>query len=129
MFTVKQIINNATSLYEVKAVNIARPGSEQWKQAFELADKLDIAVPDTIEWVFPTYKDEGMTQPIVEEQHLSVDRQGGKRDECIAIICSDLNCEAFPDLPTGGGIGYQFLYRGDQLYVTNSHGATIETVK
>lgn len=30
MFTVKQIINNATSLYEVKEITVAPPGSEQW---------------------------------------------------------------------------------------------------
>ncbi len=29
MFTVKQIINNATSLYEVKEITVAYPGSEQ----------------------------------------------------------------------------------------------------
>jgi transposase-like protein len=28
-----------------------------------------------------------------------------------------------------GGVGYQFLYKGDQIYITNSHGSTIETVK
>ncbi len=36
MFTVKQIINNATSLYEAKEITVARPGSEQWRQALLL---------------------------------------------------------------------------------------------
>lgn len=28
-----------------------------------------------------------------------------------------------------GELQLQFLYKGDQIYITNSHGATIETVK
>jgi hypothetical protein len=129
MFTVKQIINNATSLYEVAEVNVGRPGSTQWKQAFESADSLGVDAPDCIECIFPTYQDPEMTLPITEEELLFVERDGAARGECIAVICSNLNSAAFPDIPDGGGVGYQFLYAGDQIYITNSHGATIETVK
>ncbi|HBH14352.1 MAG TPA: hypothetical protein DDY11_03260 [Leclercia adecarboxylata] len=129
MFTVKQIINNATSLYEVSEITIARAGSEQWQQAFALADELEAGTPDIIEHIPMSYEDEEMTKPVGDEHSLHVDRLAVNRDDCIAIICSGLRSAAFPDVPEAGGIGYQFLYRGDQVYVTNSHGATIETVK
>lgn len=129
MFTVKQIINNATSLYEVKEITVARPGSEQWSQAFALADDLEIQTPDIIEHVPMSYEDPEMTKPIRDEHQLSVDRHGVSRTDCIGIICSNIPSAALPDIPDAGGVGYQFLYKGDQIYITNSHGATIEAVK
>ncbi|WP_109256369.1 hypothetical protein [Klebsiella pneumoniae] len=129
MFTVKQIINNATSLYEVKEITVARPGSEQWRQAFALADDLEVQTPDIIEHIPMSYEDPEMTKPIGDEHQLSVDRYGVNRADCIGIICSGLPSASLPDIPEVGGVGYQFLYKGDQIYITNSHGATIETVK
>ncbi|HBM2885004.1 hypothetical protein [Klebsiella michiganensis] len=129
MFTVKQIINNATSLYEVKEITVARPGSEQWRQAFALADDLEVQTPDIIEHIPMSYEDPEMTKPIGDEHQLSVDRYGVNRADCIGIICSGLPSASLPDIPEAGGAGYQFLYKGDQIYITNSHGATIETVK
>lgn len=129
MFTVKQIINNATSLYEVKEITVARPGSEQWRQAFALADDLEVQTPDIIEHIPMSYEDPEMTKPIGDEHQLSVVRHGVSRADCIAIICSDIPSPALPDIPELGGAGYQFLYKGDQIYITNSHGSTIETVK
>ncbi|MCZ3534624.1 hypothetical protein LRS35_26275 [Klebsiella variicola] len=129
MFTVKQIINNATSLYEVKEITVARPGSEQWRQAFALADDLEVQTPDIIEHIPMSYEDPEMTTPIGDEHQLSVDRHGVNRADCIGIICSGLPSASLPDIPELGGVGYQFLYKGDQIYITNSHGATIETVK
>ncbi|MEB7619124.1 hypothetical protein [Klebsiella aerogenes] len=129
MFTVKQIINNATSLYEVKEITVARPGSEQWRQAFALADDLEVQTPDIIEHIPMSYEDPEMTKPIGDEHQLSVDRYGVNRADCIGIICSGLPSASLPDIPEAGGVGYQFLYKGDQINITNSHGATIETVK
>ncbi|HBW9911292.1 TPA: hypothetical protein MFX78_24495 [Klebsiella pneumoniae] len=129
MFTVKQIINNATSLYEVKEITVARPGSEQWRQAFALADDLEVQTPDIIEHIPMSYEDPEMTKPIGDEHQLSVDRYGVNRADCIGIICSGLPSASLPDIPEAGGVGYQFLYKGDQIYITNSHGATIEAVK
>jgi len=129
MFTVKQIVDNATSLYEIKEVNIGRPGSVQWAQAFEAADAIGLKSPCIIEQVFSTFSDEEMTEELQPEDTVWVEREGVNRADCIAVICSSLNSAAFPGIPEEGGIGYQFLYRGDRLYVMNSNGATIETVK
>ena len=129
MFTVKQIINNATSLYEVKEITVARPGSEQWHQALALAEDLGVQTPDIIEHVPMSYEDPEMKKPLGDEHLLSVERRGVSRADCIGIICSGLPSASLPDIPEAGGVGYQFLYKGDQIYITNSHGATIETVK
>ena len=90
MFTVKQIINNATSLYEAKEITVARPGSEQWRQAFALADELDVMAPDIIEHIPMSYEDQDMTKPVGDEHQLTVERTGANRADCIAIICSGI---------------------------------------
>ena len=79
MFTVKQIINNATSLYEAKEITVARPGSEQWRQAFALADELDVMAPDIIEHIPMSYEDQDMTKPVGDEHQLTVERTGANR--------------------------------------------------
>nr|WP_275279944.1 hypothetical protein [Escherichia coli] len=56
--TVKQTINKATSIYKIEQITVGKPGSEQYRRAFELADQLGLKHPDCIEHVFPTYADE-----------------------------------------------------------------------
>ncbi|MGJ0626020.1 hypothetical protein [Xenorhabdus bovienii] len=129
MFTVKQIIENATSLYETQEITIARVGSPQWKQAFETAKELAIETPDVIEFIPASYADEEMAKVVEEEHLLSVTREGVNADDCIAIVCSSIPSPAFPAILELGGGGYQFLYKGDQLYVTNESGSTVEVVK
>ncbi|WP_244182526.1 hypothetical protein [Xenorhabdus beddingii] len=70
-----------------------------------------------------------MTQVVEDEHSLSVTRDGVSVDDCIAIVCSPIPSPTFPVIPELGGCGYQFLYKGDQLYVTNESGATVEAVK
>lgn len=70
-----------------------------------------------------------MTKPISEDLTLEVKRDGELRENCIAVICSGIPSAALPEVPEAGGIGYQFIYKGDQVYITNQHGATIEVVK
>lgn len=129
MYDVKQVVKNATSIYAVEEITIARPGSVAWQQAFELADSLNCQVPDTIEFVPACYEDPEAAKPIGEDHILEVKRDGEIRENCIAVICSGMPSAAFPEIPEAGGIGYQFIYKGDQVYITNQHGATIEVVK
>lgn len=129
MYDVKQVIKNATSIYAVEEITVARPGSVQWCQAFELADELNCLVPDVIEFVPVCFSDPEMTKPIGEDHTLEVQREGESRENCIAVICSSKPSAVFPAVPDVGGIGYQFIYKGDQVFITNQHGATIEVVK
>lgn len=112
--TVKQTINKATSIYKIEHITVGKPGSEQYRHAFELADQLGLKHPDCIEHVFPTYADEQCTHVLTEEDFFSTEEREGV-DRCIGVICSSVSDDLFPNVPEGGGVGYQFLYEGDEL--------------
>ncbi|KDW08497.1 upfA domain protein [Escherichia coli 2-156-04_S1_C3] len=44
------------------------------------------------------------------------------------MICSSVSYELFPNVHENGGIGYQFLYEGDELKCYE-HGLLIESVE
>ena len=46
----------------------------------------------------------------------------------IGVICSSVSYELFPNVHENGGIGYQFLYEGDELKCYE-HGLLIESVE
>ncbi len=50
--TVKQTINKATSIYKIEQITVGKPGSEQYRHAFELADQLGLKHPDCISMYF-----------------------------------------------------------------------------
>ncbi len=49
-------------------------------------------------------------------------------DRCIGVICSSVSYELFPNVHEDGGVGYQFLYEGDELKCYE-HGLLIESVE
>lgn len=85
--TVKQTINKATSIYKIEHITVGKPGSEQYRHAFELAAQLGLKHPDCIEHVFPTYADEQCTHVLTEEDFFSTEEREGV-DRCIGVICS-----------------------------------------
>ncbi|MCE1279334.1 MULTISPECIES: hypothetical protein [Enterobacteriaceae] len=126
MFAVKQEINNATSLFKIESITIGYPGTEVFDQAFEMADELGIKTPDAIEHIPVAYEDEEMTKPIGEEHTLSTERKNVQQEDCIAVLCSGIASEIFPDLPVMGGVGYQFLYKGDKVRIFNDALCIVE---
>lgn len=92
--TVKQTINKATSIYKIEHITVGKPGSEQYRHAFELADQLGLKHPDCIEHVFPTYADEQCTHVLTEEDFFSTEEREGV-DRCIGVICSSVSDELF----------------------------------
>lgn len=92
--TVKQTINKATSIYKIEHITVGKPGSEQYRHAFELADQLGLKHPDCIEHVFPTYADEQCTHVLTEEDFFSTEEREGV-DRCIGVICSSVSYELF----------------------------------
>lgn len=129
MFTVKQIVKHATSLYEVPHITVAREGSDQWSQALEAAKAYSKGTPDIIEVHHPQYADEAMKETVDPGSVNIVEREGVQLSDLIAVICSDIPSPVFPEVLEAGGAGYQFIYKGDQVYITNGVGATVETVK
>ncbi|MDM7319701.1 hypothetical protein QUH24_26730, partial [Klebsiella pneumoniae] len=67
-----------------------------------------------------------MTKPIGEEHTLSTERKNVQQEECIAVLCSGIASEIFPDLPVMGGVGYQFLYKGDKVRIFNDALCIVE---
>ncbi|EAP0130022.1 hypothetical protein N4U95_004556 [Salmonella enterica] len=119
MFVVKQEVNKATSLFKIESITVGYPGSEQFAQAFKMADELGIKSPDAIEYIPVVYEDEAMTKPIGDEQVFSTERENVSAEDCIAVLCSGLTSEMFPDIPLAGGVDYQFLYKGDKVHIFN----------
>ncbi len=101
--TVKQTINKATSIYKIEHITVGKPGSEQYRHAFELADQLGLKHPDCIEHVFPTYADEQCTHVLTEEDFFCTEEREGV-DRCIGVICSSVSYELFPNVHEDGGV-------------------------
>ncbi|MGQ7090690.1 hypothetical protein ACUOBA_17835, partial [Escherichia coli] len=76
---------------------------------------------------FPTYADEQCTHVLTEEDFFSTEEREGV-DRCIGVICSSVSYELFPNVHEDGGVGYQFLYEGDELKCYE-HGLLIESVE
>ncbi|MGS8045586.1 hypothetical protein ACQ93S_22820, partial [Escherichia coli] len=74
-----------------------------------------------------TSADEQCTHVLTEEDFFSTEEREGV-DRCIGVICSSVSDELFPNVPEYGGIGYQFLYEGDELKCYE-HGLLIESVE
>ncbi|ENY3971500.1 TPA: hypothetical protein ACP60H_004797 [Escherichia coli] len=108
-------------------MTIGKLGSEQFRHAFELADQLGLKHPDCIEHVFPTYVDEECTQVLNEEVFFSTEERENV-DRCIGVLCSSVSDALFPNVPEYSGIGYQFLYEGNELKCYE-HGLLIESVE
>lgn len=67
------------------------------------------------------------THVLTEEDFFSTEEREGV-DRCIGVICSSVSYELFPNVHENGGIGYQFLYEGDELKCYE-HGLLIESVE
>lgn len=126
MFTVKTIINGVTHICEQPSISIARVGSEMFINTLELTH--NYSSPDFAYWLPVVYEDREMTKELQAEELIVSDRMDGVLDtDAIAIIIEEHESKAVPG--AGDGCRYQFIYPGDQVYVMNSHGSTIETVR
>lgn len=126
MFTVKTIIDGVTHICEQPSISIAREGSETFADTLKLTH--NSSSPDFAYWLPAIYEDLEMTKALQEEELIVSDRMDGVLDtDAIAILIEEHESKLFPG--SGDGCRYQFIYPGDQVYVMNSHGSTIETVK
>ncbi|EDP9908674.1 hypothetical protein AVL05_000194 [Salmonella enterica subsp. enterica serovar Anatum] len=125
MFTVKTIIDGVTHICEQPSVSIARPSSETFSDTLRLISEYES--PDFAYWLPDIYEDAEMKTPVQEEELVVASRKGVKGGHAIAILIEEYASETIPG--AGDGCRYQFVYPGDQVYVMNSHGSTIETVK
>lgn len=127
MFTVKTIINGVTHICEQPSVTIARAGCEQFKDI--LARTNDHSNPDFAIWLPAAYRDIDCKDVLQEEELIVSERLDVLDEDALAILVEDFESPNYPKREAFDGLRYQFVYPGDQVYVMNSHGSTIETVK
>ncbi|MFW3346939.1 hypothetical protein ACN9PN_00930 [Klebsiella pasteurii] len=127
MFTVKTIINGVTHICEQSSVTIARAGSDQFDGILKQTN--DHSNPDFAIWLPAAYRDIDCTDVLQEEELIVSERLGVLDEDTIAILVEDFESPHYPEREAFDGLRYQFVYPGDQVYVMNSHGSTIETVK
>ncbi|HEC2580352.1 TPA: hypothetical protein R2K58_005325 [Raoultella ornithinolytica] len=125
MFTVKTIIDGVTHICEQPSVSIARSGSATFADTLKLTSQS--GSPDFAYWQPAIYEDQEMKKIIQEEELVISERLGVIDEEAVAILIEEYASKSIPG--AGDGCRYQFIYPGDQVYVMNSHGSTIETVK
>ncbi|MCE9894386.1 hypothetical protein [Citrobacter portucalensis] len=127
MFTVKTIINGVTHICELPTFTVARPDSERFEEILELTN--DHSNPDFAIWLPDVYADPKCKNALQEEELIVSEREGVLDRHAIAILIEDFESPEHAKRKAFDGLRYQFIYPGDQVYVMNSHGSTIETVK
>ncbi|EBG0723001.1 hypothetical protein CB586_24835 [Salmonella enterica subsp. enterica serovar Heidelberg] len=127
MFTVKTIINGVTHICELPTFTVARPDSERFEEILELTN--DHSNPDFAIWLPDVYADPECKNALQEEELIVSERDGVLDRHAIAILIEDFESPEHAKRKAFDGLRYQLIYPGDQVYVMNSHGSTIETVK
>ncbi len=129
MFTVKTIINGVTHICELPSITVVRPGSERFDEI--LKETNNHSNPDfaICIWLPAVYEDAECTKSLQEEELIVSERQWVLDTDAIAILIEDFESPVSAKRKAFDELRYQFVYPGDQVYVMNSHGATIEVVK
>lgn len=127
MFTVKSIINGVTHICEQSVVTIARPNSVRFEDILKQTNNW--SNPDFAIWLPGVFADAECKEAIQEEDLIVSERDGVLDEDAIAILIEDFESPEHAKRKAFNGLRYQYVYPGDQVYVMNSHGSTIETVK
>lgn len=106
---------------------VARADSERFDDILKLTN--DHSNPDFAIWLPDVYADPECKNALQEEELIVSERDGVLDHEAIAVLIEDFESPEHAKKRAFDGIRYQFIYPGDQVYVMNSHGSTIETVK
>lgn len=154
MYTLKFIVDGDTHLRDEKNVTLSRFGGRGYKDAMNLVEESkniefeagDIGDAEIVKGqpltAVPCSEIQGTTPddaPMYEisavelvltddaRQVLCASRRGNRdyRD-AIGVVMTDLGLN---DTPNGGGVRYEFVYGGDEVYVVNSEGKTIASVR
>ncbi|MCP1436713.1 hypothetical protein J3D56_000149 [Erwinia persicina] len=127
MLTVKSIIGGVTHICEVNNITIARRGSETFGYVLTLTK--EHPNPDFAEVMPAIYENEEKSKVLQQEAIMISERDGVLVGDAVAVLISEVDSVKMPGLKEADGTLYQYIYPGDKVYVMNSHGSTIETVK
>ena len=128
MFTVKQIIKNVVTIGEVESVIILLPGSTEYEQAHAKACELGYPFPDYMELTTETElsiaRDDLDDSPRQSEYYTA-----GSRDDATEAAIAILVSQDYENEFDGMSADWQFVYKGDRVFVMNQNGSTIESIK
>jgi hypothetical protein len=127
MLTVKSIIGGVIHICEVDNITIALQGSETFE--FVLVLTKNLTNPDFAEVMPAIYKDDDKSRVLQKETILVSEREGVLVKDALAVLINIVDSVKMPGVKEADGTLYQYIYPGDKVYVMNSHGSTIETVK
>lgn len=127
MFTVKTIIDGVTHISERDSITIARPGSFAFTSTLQQTS--NTSNPDFAIMLPAVFADAECTKVLQEEELIVSERDSVLDENAIAILIADFESPENAKRQAFDGVRYQYIYPGDQVYVMNSHGSTIETVK
>lgn len=146
MFTVKTIIDNVMQPHEMKSPVIAMQGSQIWTQVAdwlmgcygeEPGSKVvvgweDLPAYEFLEFHPGEYADPAGQEEIYPEEMITGPlRSGLKFTQALGILI--LDCDNPSRMPTDNpflkGCMYQMIYPGDSVFVMNTAGATIHSVR
>lgn len=127
MFTIKSIIDGVTHIAEQKSITIARAGSSRFDEILRMTNSH--SNPDFVIFLPPVFEDPECEKALQEEEVIFSEREDLLDTDAIAILIEDFESPEYVKRQAFDGLRYQFIYPGDQVYVMNSHGSTIETVK
>lgn len=127
MFTVKTKIDSSTVLYQTERVIIAWKGSAGYDDAMQLKGTAQFPVASIINKQ-NEFADEEMTEIVDEGYNIVVQRNDNPSGEPIAVIIN-LKADSEESVMSSGECVYRFVYSGDEVYVTDSSGKTVESIR
>lgn len=123
MFTIKTIINGDTHLTQAECVTVGRTGTGVMLDALSLVGtdhRLDL-----YQYFPETYRDEECRIVDAPAFDISVPRESAHYP-AHAVIVTEVADEMHPG---AAGTSYQFLYPGDQAFIMNANGQTVDLIK
>lgn len=126
MLTVKTIIDGVMRIREQESITIARRCSSAFTNVLDQTN--NTSNPDFAITLPAVYEDLQCTKVLQEEELIISERAGVLDVDAIAILIEEFESPISAKRKAFGGVRYQYLYPGDQVYVMDSHGSTIATV-
>lgn len=129
MFTIKYRRDNAALFSEAQEVCLVKPGSPKYDDALALAEEFGLSQPDLIQTFEKQSKPvESMLtflRPKRPESYVLTTERDDNPGKPIAVVIVEAVDPNLPDVP---GTGYQYVYYGDEVYIMNRFGQTVELI-
>ena len=128
MFTLKTIVCGDISLRSEDAIQIARVGSPGFKNI--IGRMKGHKSPDYADDIPGVYADADCTEELQKEELIVSERADSPDiNNCIGIIITGSKSPTMPECHKYNGQLYEFIYKGDEAYITDAAGNTVEIIR